>query len=281
MNVHRTASPKTARTTSTTLLRTMRLVNVGTLSSCERRRLSAVPTRVSGRRWPRQYRCWAEDRTNALSGTSPITHTSRVTLDRDPALQDRCGPPAAQLDRHATSLTRRRLEERLDPLRRWRRIADRQPQHATPKCRRGRVVPVERAVDRPPAPSRPPPARRAARRHRRPAWRMRRCAPRRPAGAARATEAARRAPGCADVPDRRSRGPAGSRCRPRRGAPAVSARRSARSGRTIRPRRAGMPRAPARPLPRRRLSRTVSAASSAVCAVAIRASPAATSSRNR
>src|SRR6188508_2330559 len=38
MNVQRTASPKTARTTSTTLLRTMRLVKLGLLSPpCERR----------------------------------------------------------------------------------------------------------------------------------------------------------------------------------------------------------------------------------------------------
>ena len=51
-----------------------------------------------------------------------------------------------------------------------------------------------------------------------------------------------------------------------------TARRAWRSGRTIRPRRAGMPRSPRRPLPRARRSRIVSAASSAVCAVAISAS---------
>jgi hypothetical protein len=59
------------------------------------------------------------------------------------------------------------------------------------------------------------------------------------------------------------------------------ARRSPSSGRMTSPRRAGMPRAPARPLPRSRLISTVSASSSAVCAVAIRPPGVPTDSRNR
>src|SRR6187200_3257818 len=58
MNVQRTANPKTARTTSTTLLRTMRLVNSDLLSPpCMRcRPMAATDPKPAGSE-PRQYRC--------------------------------------------------------------------------------------------------------------------------------------------------------------------------------------------------------------------------------
>src|SRR5688572_1444669 len=70
MNVHRTASPKTASTTSTTLLRTIRLVNVGLLSPpCDRHAaLRPSPAQSNARSEPAKYRCgrWAEQTTPSV-----------------------------------------------------------------------------------------------------------------------------------------------------------------------------------------------------------------------
>src|SRR5688500_16325134 len=156
MNVQRTASPKTARTTSTTLLRTMRLVKMGLLSPpCDR-------CSAHGRHQPSTMQVAGRASIGAPEGPNKqpdLDHTSPCircgspvgSLDSDAPLPDRCDPATAELDPHPAPTAFSRLEQRLDALRTWRGITDRHAQYAPTKGCNRRLAPVNLAIGTAPA----------------------------------------------------------------------------------------------------------------------------------
>ena len=79
----------------------------------------------------------------------------RSGQDPDTPPADRCEAAAAQLDRHATPLTGRRLHQRLDPLGVRHRLSDRDAQHPPAERRLGWLPPVDPVLGRPPQQLRP------------------------------------------------------------------------------------------------------------------------------